>query len=376
MLYLRSREARLFDLTDPGAAPVSAGDQPQTRRETVLAAYWAARVTGDWEPVISQLGALARQLPGDQDVEQAYQDARLAARYEQGRRAEQEQDWPRAVAHYRAVSDTQPEYRDVAARLGGSSRRRDIAALQEQLRAMFTAGEFQAVAGIADRLAELDPSAADPGGLTTQARQRLQQSQADLPPAEPLSAAIATPGTGPAQHPRPVSSTATAANDVATVAAAHLNTSNSATSVERDPAPGPGPDSTPLGDGPSRRTRILTNAVSVARSITDERSKVTALADIATALAATDPDQAERLIADADRIAQSITEMAFAGLGRGRHRGGAGSYRPRPRRTHRPVDHLRPREGKGAGLYRGGGGGYRPRPRRTHRPVDQLVREL
>ena len=59
-------------------------------------------------------------------------------------------------------------------------RRRDIAALQEQLRAMFTAGEFQAVAGIADRLAELDPAAADPDGLTTQARQRLQQHTADL----------------------------------------------------------------------------------------------------------------------------------------------------------------------------------------------------
>ncbi len=178
VLYLRSRDTRLFDLTNSDAAPVRADDRLEPRREAVLARYWAARSTGDWEPVIAQLGALHRELPGDREVEQAYEDARLAARYAQGLRAEQEQDWAGAVAHYQAVSNAQPEYRDAAARLGESRRRRDLAALQEQLRAMFTAGEFQAVAGIAGRLAELDPSAADPDGLTTQARQRLQERQA------------------------------------------------------------------------------------------------------------------------------------------------------------------------------------------------------
>jgi len=195
VLYLRSWDTRLFDLTDSGTAPVGAVDQLQRRRDAVLARYWAARSTGDWEPVISQLGTLAVELPGDREVRQAYQDARLAARYVQGRRAEQEQDWSSAVAHYQAVTDAQPEYRDVGARLGECSRRRDIATLQEQLRVMFTAGEFQAVAGIAGRLAELDPSAADPDGLTSQARQ-LQQREADLPSAEPLPAAI--PASGPA----------------------------------------------------------------------------------------------------------------------------------------------------------------------------------
>jgi phosphate ABC transporter phosphate-binding protein len=177
VLYLRSRDTRLFDLTQPGAAPARADDQPQPRRQTVMAAYWAAQSTGDWEPVIAQLGALHRQLPGDQEVEQAYQDARLAARYKQGRRAEQDQDWSSAVAHYQAVSGVRPEYRDVAARLSESRRRRDIASLQEQLRVMFTAGEFQAVAGIADRLAELDPGAADPDGLASAARQQITRRE-------------------------------------------------------------------------------------------------------------------------------------------------------------------------------------------------------
>ena len=223
VLYLRSRDTRLFDLTDPGAAPVGADDQPQPRRQAVLARYWAARSTGDWEPVIAQLATLYHQLPSDREIGQAYQDARLAARYAQGLRAEQEQDWSGAVAHYRAISDAQPEYRDVADRLGESSRRRDIGALQEQLRVMFTAGEFQAVAGIADRLAELDPAAADPDGLTTQARQRLHQRKADLPPAEPMSAAIPAPDTRAAQRPGPVPSPTTAQIPEAEGVSQHTN---------------------------------------------------------------------------------------------------------------------------------------------------------
>lgn len=186
VLYLRSRETQLFDFTLPGAGAASGDDQSQPPRTAVLARYWAARSTGEWEPVIAELAALRLRLPGDKEVGDAYQDARLAARYDQGRRAERDGDWPAAVAHYRAVSQSQPAYRDTAARLAESARRGDIAALQEQLRAMFAAEEFQAVVGVADRLAEFDPAHADPDGLTTQARQRLQQSSADLAAAESI----------------------------------------------------------------------------------------------------------------------------------------------------------------------------------------------
>ena len=210
VLYLRSRDSCLFDLTYPGASPAGADEQPEPRQEAVLAAYWAARSTGEWEPVITQLAALHRQLPADREVEQAYQYARLAFRYEQGRRAEQEQDWPSAAAHYQAVSDAQPEYRDVAARLAEVSRRRDIAALQEQLRAMFAAGEFQAVVGIADRLAELDPAAADPDGLTIRARRTLEQQTDHITSARFTQTEGPGPDTGPGQYSSQLSDTVTA----------------------------------------------------------------------------------------------------------------------------------------------------------------------
>ena len=210
VLYLRSRDSHLFDLTDPGATSADAGEQPEPRRDAVLAAYWAARSTGEWEPTIAQLAALHRQLPVDREVEQAYQYARLTVRYEQGLRAEQEQDWAGAVAHYQAVSSAQPEYRDVVARLAEVSRRRDIATLQEQLRAMFAAGEFQAVFGIAGRLAELDPAAADPDGLTTRTRRILEQRPDHIASAGFTQAAGRGPDAGPGQNPSPPLDTVTA----------------------------------------------------------------------------------------------------------------------------------------------------------------------
>ena len=199
VLYLRSRDTQLFDFTLPSTSQDRRDDKSQQSRNAVLTRYWAARSTGNWEPVIAELGTLHRQLPGDKDVKDAYQDARLAARYGQGRRAEEERDWPGAVAHYQAVSEAQPGYRDTAARLTESARRRDIAALQQQLRAMFTAREFQAVIGIADRLAELDPADADPDGLTTQARQRLQHRTGDVRAAEPTPTPIPSADTSPAR---------------------------------------------------------------------------------------------------------------------------------------------------------------------------------
>ena len=47
-----------------------------------------------------------------------------------------------------------------------------------------------------------------------------------------------------------------------------------------------------------------------AQSITDDYSKARALVSIAGALAATDPDRAARLIDDAERAAQSITDSS------------------------------------------------------------------
>jgi CHAT domain/WD domain, G-beta repeat len=171
VLYVRPGNTRLFDLI---RYDVTAGRlrEPMPSRKAVLARYRATRSMDDWDPVIAQLWALRRRLPGDREVEKAYQDALLAARYAQGRLAE-------------------------------GARSRHIAALQEQLRKMFTAGEFRAVAGIADRLTELDPAAADPDGLTTRALRHAKQNAAHPASTGHGQAAIRVPGAGPGQRSRP-----------------------------------------------------------------------------------------------------------------------------------------------------------------------------
>jgi hypothetical protein len=59
-------------------------------------------------------------------------------------------------------------------------------------------------------------------------------------------------------------------------------------------------------------TRVLAEAERIAYSITDEASRAAALAAVAKALKATDPDRAVRLTADAEDIAQSITDQSPA----------------------------------------------------------------
>ena len=88
----------------------------------------------------------------------------------------------------------------------------------------------------------------------------------------------------------------------------------------------------PARDDPARAARLLADAERIASSITDESSKASALSGIAQALAATDPDRAER-------IASSITSESCEGRGAERHRAGTGGHRPRPRRTHRQLHH-------------------------------------
>ena len=116
-------------------------------------------------------------------------------------------DCERLIAALRSTSNagrlahTRPEpARTDAAQLAEVSRRRDIAALQEQLRAMFSAGEFQAVVGIAARLAELDPAAANPDGLTIRARRRLEQQTDHIASARFTQTQGPGPDTDPGQY--------------------------------------------------------------------------------------------------------------------------------------------------------------------------------
>jgi hypothetical protein len=75
--------------------------------------------------------------------------------------------------------------------------------------------------------------------------------------------------------------------------------------------PGPGRDADDAGAVPpglSRHAGIVADALRAAHSITGEDPKARALAAVAEALAATDPERASRLVIDAERVARSATD--------------------------------------------------------------------
>jgi hypothetical protein len=112
------------------------------------------------------------------------------------------------------------------------------------------------------------------------------QAQVDPTPRPALWAAATT-------HPEPVPEIPAAARpgpqqEPALVMAALATAAAVAPVTETAPAPATRND-------PGRATRVLSDAERIAQSITDEYEKAAVLASIAKALAATDPDRAERL---------------------------------------------------------------------------------
>jgi TIR domain len=68
----------------------------------------------------------------------------------------------------------------------------------------------------------------------------------------------------------------------------------------------------PVRSDRAQATRVLAEAERIAYSITDDASRAAALAAVAKALKATDPDRATRLAAEADDMAQSFTDQGPA----------------------------------------------------------------
>lgn len=95
--------------------------------------------------------------------------------------------------------------------------------------------------------------------------------------------------------------------------------------VKRALTPAAGPDTAlqsppgnaverPVTHDPARAARLLTSAERVARAMSDNSDKASALATVARAVAAASPSRAARLAADAERIARSFgDETAKAG---------------------------------------------------------------
>src|SRR5215471_5845324 len=145
VLFLRTDETRLFAIRGPDSGPPSPSGQPpseQAERESTLNGLYmqalAAMRTGRPADAITLLDSLLALEPGYKDAAERRDAARVsqrsAASYQRGRAAEDARNWDSAVAEYTAVTDTDPDYRDVSARLAYCGRHQQIARLQEEFR--------------------------------------------------------------------------------------------------------------------------------------------------------------------------------------------------------------------------------------------------
>ncbi|MFI9155547.1 CHAT domain-containing protein [Streptomyces sp. NPDC053367] len=102
--------------------------------------------------------------------------AQLEDLYDSAYTAEQSENWAAAIDGYEKVLRNSPHYRDALTRRDHCLDRQRIAVLQDELRRVAHTQQWQAVIEISEELRLLDPTTADPDGLTSRARQELAQA--------------------------------------------------------------------------------------------------------------------------------------------------------------------------------------------------------
>lgn len=146
-----------------------------------------------FEQAVELFNDLLTLEPGYRDAPALRDTARmrleLAAAYRAALEAESAGDWLAAADGFAAVQDD-PAYPEAASRRENCERRQRIADLQGELRYHSSLGSWETVVDVSNELAALDPAAADPDGLATEAKAELAKSQ--------------TPEPGPAETPEQV----------------------------------------------------------------------------------------------------------------------------------------------------------------------------
>jgi outer membrane protein assembly factor BamD (BamD/ComL family) len=142
----------------------------------------AAAGQDDWDAVVPVLEKICAVDPTYQDagvrLEQARSAKRLRTLVDEVTALHQAGRWKEVVAAAEELAQLDPEHPDPGGIVSEARAKREaaerIADLQDKLREYATANNWQAVIEVNDELAALDPEAADPDGLATQARSALR----------------------------------------------------------------------------------------------------------------------------------------------------------------------------------------------------------
>ncbi len=204
VLYLRTEDTHLFQLTASGrAAPTRATKEEEIPHEAARYGLYvqalAALRKQRYDEAVALLDSLITLDPTYRDAaarrDRARQAQRLEIAYAEARAAEDAEDWEAARRGFQVILDADPGFRDSRQRHDQCQQRLNVSSLQDELRVHADEQDWAAVLTVSADLAAIDPSAADPEGLATQARQAL------APAADPEPVARATPVTEPVAAP-------------------------------------------------------------------------------------------------------------------------------------------------------------------------------
>ena len=169
-----------LDPAPPGVAVRLEQARLAQRRKALVDEITALHQAGRWKAVVTAAQELARLDPDDadpggivSDAQAKIIDAELADKYRLAIDAQASSDWSTAIRLYTSILDTEPGYRDAAARRQQCESFQCIADLLDQIRHHADAANWRAVIDVSDELAALDPAATDPEGLATRARYTL-----------------------------------------------------------------------------------------------------------------------------------------------------------------------------------------------------------
>lgn len=224
VLYLRAADGRIFDLDpsfsaasrasaatrveaqppnisrtaiDQASEPEHAGDKAPEPQQLVSAGIspasevpvedleelyiegLAAFYTERWDAAVSIFSRLVAHRSDYKEAEDRLQEAlrqqELTAHYTAALAAAEAGLWSEAVEHLETLLATKPDYLDARELLEEARRNDTIADLRTEVHALFEAEQWEAVVAIGERLHAMDSSVADPDGLVSLARSKVQE---------------------------------------------------------------------------------------------------------------------------------------------------------------------------------------------------------
>ncbi|HSH81892.1 MAG TPA: CHAT domain-containing protein [Herpetosiphonaceae bacterium] len=209
VLYMRSRDGRIFDIeqrstptTSSPERPEAGVRQPPSPPPTVVPSATVTSLeaeatrqrlkdlytqglsffyTKQWDKAVPVFQEVVARAPAYEEaaarLAEAERQQRLIMLYAEGKRHFNTRSWDEAIKVLQQVTDLDPAYADAAAKLEEARRRRSVDGMYEEARRLHKAQQWQATLNVLDRIREVDQAYPDADRLSSTAREGLRRQE-------------------------------------------------------------------------------------------------------------------------------------------------------------------------------------------------------